>query len=74
MIGRRTKGRFLRPLSPKIGPRNQGLVPAHNRGPPRTAEKKILVQCAGACAPSPFSQLTTLTNEHQKSESRLTGM
>ena len=36
-----TKGRFLRTLfPPKIRPRNQGLVLAHDRGQPRTAEKK----------------------------------
>ena len=38
MFDRGTKGWFLRT---KIRPRNQGLVRAHGRGQPRTAEKKI---------------------------------
>ena len=40
MFDRGTRGRFLRTLSPKIRPRNQGLVLAHDRGQPRSAEKK----------------------------------
>ena len=38
MFDRGTRGWFLRT---KIRPRNQGLVLAHDRGQPRTAEKKI---------------------------------
>ena len=38
MFDRGTRGWFLRT---KIRPRNQGLVLAHDRGQPHTAEKKI---------------------------------
>ena len=38
MFDRGTRGWFLRT---KIRPRNQGLVLAHDRGEPRTAEKKF---------------------------------
>ena len=41
MFDRGTSGQFLRTLSPQIRPRNQGLVLAHDRGQPRTAEKKF---------------------------------
>ena len=68
MFDRGTSGRFLRTLSPKIRPRNQGLVLAHDRGQPRTAKKIFPACCAATCAPSPFPQLTTLTNEHQRSD------
>ena len=54
-------------FSPKIRPRNQGLVLAHDRGQPRTTGKNFPARCAGVCAASPFPQLTTLTNEHQRS-------
>ena len=55
-------------FSPKIRLRNQGLVLAHDRGQPRTTKKNFPAHYPATCAPSPFPQLTTLTNEHQRSD------
>ena len=38
MFDRGTRGQFLHTFPPKIRPRNQGLVLAHDRGQPHTAE------------------------------------
>ena len=43
-------------------------------GSPVPQKKIFPAYCARACAPSPFPQLTTLTNEPQRSESQLTGL
>ena len=43
-------------------------------GSPVPREKNFPARCAAACAPSSFPQLTTLTNEHQRTESQLTGL
>ena len=62
MFDRGTRGWFL---GTKIRPLDQGLVLGHDRGQPR--RKKMH-------APSAFPQLTTLTSEHQRTESQLTGL
>ena len=78
------------PRTSNVGPRNQGAVLVHafrqkfdrgtrgwflcmTMGSP-VPRKKNFPQCAGVCAASPFPQLITLTNEHQRSESQLTGL
>ena len=43
-------------------------------GNPVPRKKNFPPRCAGTCVPSPFPQLNTLTNEHQRSESQLTGL
>ena len=54
MFDRGTRGWFLRTLFPLNLTAEPGVgFPA---------------RCAGTCVPSPFPQLTTLTNEHQRSE------
>ena len=58
MFDRGTRGRFLRMTV----------------GSPVPREKNFPARCAAACAPSPFPHLTTLTNEHQRTESQLTGL
>ena len=58
MFDRGTSGRFLRMTV----------------GSPVPQKKKFPARCAAACAPSPFPHLTTLTNEHQRTESQLTGL
>ena len=71
-----TRGRFLRTLSPQNSTAEpcRGWFLRMTVGSPVPREKKIPARCTGTCAPSLFPQLTTLTNEHQRSESQLTGM
>ena len=47
-------------------------VPAVGNPVPR--KKNFPARCAGTCVPFPFPHLTTLTNQHQRSESQLTGL
>ena len=54
MFDRGTRGRFLRT---KIRPRKRGLVLAHDRGQPRTAEKKNSGALRRGMRALPFSTL-----------------
>ena len=67
MFDRGTRGRFLRNVR-TLFPQNLTV------GNPVPRKKNFPAHCAGTCMPSPFPQLTTLTNEHQRSESQLTGL
>ena len=68
------RGGFCAHFPHKIRPPKLGLVVVHDRGQPRAAENFFPAYCARACAPSLFPHLTTLTNEHQRSESQLSGL
>ena len=59
---------------PKFDRGTRGWFLRMTVGSPVPRKKKIPAHCARACATSPFPQLTTLTNEHQRSESQLTGL
>ena len=75
MFDRGIRGRFLRTFPPpKFDRGTRGWFLRMTVGSPVPRKKKFPAHCARACAPSPFPQLTTLTNEHQRSESQLTGL
>ena len=74
MFDRGTRGRFLRTLFPQNLTAEPGVGSCARPWATPYRGKNFNARCAGTCVPSPFPQLTTLTNEHQRSESQLTGL
>ena len=59
---------------PKFHCRTRGWFLRMTVGSPVPRKKFFVARCAAACAPSRFPHLATLTNEHQRTESPLTGL
>ena len=68
-----TRGVLAYAFPPKFDRGTRGWFLRMTEGSPVRRKKNFPRRCVGTCAPSPFPQLTTLTNEHRGSEYQLTG-